>query len=253
MAISESDIKVYLTGADSDGGSQNNPNLSLGKYRSSKELAERTTLAGDLAKLATRIPVADAYYFPSSGYVRIENEIIQYTNRTRYELRDCLRGALSTTPAAHSSGSVVEVIGLKLFDNVSGDERNAGDTEYRCFCIKNEHASESAANFKIYIDADTGSAADDISFAVEVPTGGDTDGYAQQIANESTAPSVGSGNVSDWSDATSYAAGVGVDQGSHDANLDAGEIVFVWVRRKVASGTSGLPNQRVLFGFGWQG
>jgi len=81
---------------------------------------------------------------------------------------------------------------------------------------------------------------------VEVPTGGDTDGNAQTIANESTAPTVGSGNVSAWSDATSKGTGLGVDQGAHDANLDAGEIIFVWVRRNIAAGASPATHSVII-------
>ena len=137
-----------------------------------------------------------------------------------------------------SSTEIVDATLENLLDNVSNAERVAGDTEYRCFAIKNTNGSDSITNPKIWIETDTGTAEDDVSFAVEVPTGGDTNGYAQTIANESAAPTVGSGNVSAWSDATSKGSGVGVDQGAHDANLDANEIVFVWIRRVIAAGAS---------------
>lgn len=38
MSILQSDIKFYLTGAESDGGAQTDPNASLGGYRSSTEI-----------------------------------------------------------------------------------------------------------------------------------------------------------------------------------------------------------------------
>jgi len=178
MAVLDSEIKFYLTGAGSDGGVQTDPNASFGDYRSATEIVDATE----------------------------EN----------------------------------------LLDNVSNAERVAGSIEYRCFCIKNTNVIDSIVDAKIWIETDTGTAEDDVSFAVEVPTGGDTDGNAQTIASETTAPTVGSGNVSAWSDAISKGAGVGVDQGAHDADLGPGEIVFVWVRRVIAAGASPATHTIIL-------
>jgi len=179
MAISDSDIVIYLTGATSDGGSQADPDASLGNYRSS------STITSD----------AD------------EN----------------------------------------LFDDVSGEEASDGDTEYRCYCVKNEHGSLDLTDAKVYLsDSDIGGT-NTVSFAVEVPeTSNLTDGNAQTIANESTAPTsinttghngTGSG-VSNWSTATTKSGGVALDIGAHDADLGSGEIIFVWVKRVIASGAS---------------
>lgn len=178
MAISDTDIKFYLTGAGSDDGSQTDPNAALGNYRSSTE--------------------------------------------------------------------IVDAVQENIYDNVSDAERVAGDIEYRCFCIKNTNSLDSVINAKIWIETDTGNSEDDISFAVEVPTGGDTNGYVQTIINESTSPVVGSGNVSNWSDAVSKGMGLSVDQGSHDTNLDAGEVIFVWVRRIILSGASPSSDSVVI-------
>jgi len=137
-----------------------------------------------------------------------------------------------------SSTEVVDAVEENLYDNVSNTERISGDTEYRCFCIKNTNGIDSLENAVIWIATDTGNGEDDISFAVEVPNGGDISGYAQSVANESTAPTVGSGNVSAWSDAVTKGAGVPLNQGTHDVNLDANEIVYVWLRRIISVGAS---------------
>ena len=178
MAITASDLVKYLTGATADGGTQADPNASLGNYRSSTEVVNNTT----------------------------EN----------------------------------------LFDNVAGNESQSGDTEYRCICIKNTHASLELQNARIYLsESDIGSG-NSVAFAVETPaTGAETNGNAQSIADESTAPTVnttdhngtGSG-ISGWSTAASYSAGVPVSQGAHDANLGVGEIVFVWIRRTIGAGAT---------------
>lgn len=134
-----------------------------------------------------------------------------------------------------SSVIVEDAVEENMFDNVTQAERLAGDTEYRCYCIKNGNSVDSLFNAVIWIEEDTDNNEDDISFAVEVPAGGDTDGSVQVIANESTSPVINVGNVSDWSDSISKGTGVGIDQGAHDANLDLGEIVFVWIRRTIAA------------------
>jgi len=170
MAIVAGDLKKYLTGASSDGGTQTNPNLALGNYRSATEITDNT-----------------------------DNN---------------------------------------LFDDVSGSEASAGDTEYRCICLKNTHGTLSLQNAKVWVSTDEANASTALYLALEVPTGGDTNGYAQTIGTESTAPTVGSGNVSAWyatSALNSYANGIAVNQGSHDVNLDAGEIVFVWIKRVISA------------------
>ncbi len=145
-----------------------------------------------------------------------------------------------------SSTEVTDDSDNNLFDDVSGAEASAGDTEYRCICIKNTHGSLELQNAKVYLQESDVGTGNSVSFAVETPaTANLTDGNAQTIANESTAPSVnttghngtGSG-ISDWSTATDYAGGVGVDQGDHDANLGVGEIIFVWIKRVIGVGAS---------------
>lgn len=134
-----------------------------------------------------------------------------------------------------------------LFDDVSGSEASAGDTEYRCIAIQNKHASLELQGAKVYLAESDVGAGNVISFAVETPaTANLTNGNAQTVANESTVPSsinttnhngVGSG-VSDWSTATTFAAGVAVNLGGHDANLGVDELIFVWIRRVIGAGAS---------------
>lgn len=173
MAIVASDLKKYLTGASSDGGTQTDPNASFGGYRSSTEITDNT-----------------------------DNN---------------------------------------LFDDVSGAEASAGDTEYRCICLKNTHGSLSLQNAKVWVSTDEANADTTISIAVEVPTTSDTAGTAQTIGNESTAPTVNSGNVSNWyasSAVNSYANGIAININAHDANLDNGEIIFVWIKRVIGASAS---------------
>jgi len=184
MAITATDIKKYLTGATSDGGTQTDPDAALGNYRSA------TTITDDSDN--------------------------------------------------------------NMFDDVSGAEASAGDTEYRCIALKNEHGSLELQSAKVFMaDSDIG-AGNTLSFAVEVPgAGSETNGAAQTIANESTAPTVNSGNVSDWSTATTYSGGVAVNINAHDANLGVGEIIFVWIKRVI--GTSAPAANAINFTIRIQG
>lgn len=146
-----------------------------------------------------------------------------------------------------SSTTITTDTDNNLFDDVSGDEASDGDTEYRCLCIKNEHGSLDLTSAKVFLSDDTVGSGNTVSFAVEVPeTANLTNGNAQQIANESTAPTsinttnhngTGSG-VSDWSTATTKAGGVALNIGDHDADLGQGEIIFVWVKRVIGTGAS---------------
>ncbi|MCK9325574.1 MAG: hypothetical protein M0P69_08740 [Bacteroidales bacterium] len=172
MAIVAADIKKYLTGASSDGGTQSDPDASLGGFRSSTVITDDS-----------------------------DNNI---------------------------------------FDDVSGAEASAGDTEYRCICLKNEHDTLELQNAKVYMaDSDIGSG-NTLSFAVEVPAAGsETNGSAQTaVANEATAPTVNSGNVSDWSTVTTFAGGVALNINAHDANLGVDEIVYVWIKRVIGPGAA---------------
>ena len=195
MAIVSTDLKKYLTGAGSDGGSQSDPDASLGGYRSSTE--------------------------PTSGN---DNA---------------------------------------LFDDVSGAEASAGDTEYRCLVFKNTHGSLSLTAAKVFFSADDSNSDTTYSIALERPaTANLTDGAAQTIANESTVPSsinttnhngTGSG-VSDWvasTSANSYASGVGVDLGAAGADLAPGDLIFVWIRRVI--GASAAAANAVSFTLTLQG
>ena len=93
-----------------------------------------------------------------------------------------LGGAIST-----AGGGVITTDTLNnLWDNVSGDEASAGDTEYRAIFIKNTHGSLTLTGAKVWISSNTTSSDDTIEIALA------DEGIAntiETIANESTAPS----------------------------------------------------------------
>ena len=154
-----------------------------------------------------------------------------------------------------SSTEITSAMLNNLFDNVSSAEASSGDTEYRCICVQNT-SLETLYNviswFSAEIDPD-GSFTH--SFAIEVPETADlTDGDCQTVVNESTAPSVNTTNhngtgsgISNWSSAISKATGLSPMYGAHDDDLDAGEIMFVWIRRVCISGAPARTGLSVTF------
>ena len=69
-----------------------------------------TQLSGAMGTASTSIPVVSTegeYPWYDSGYVKINNEIIQYTSKTTDSLDGLTRGMFGTTAASHSSGDKV--------------------------------------------------------------------------------------------------------------------------------------------------
>lgn len=131
-----------------------------------------------------------------------------------------LGGAMST-----AAGGVITTATLNnLFDDVSGDESAAGDTEYRCMYLENTNGTLTLSAIKAWISSVSASA--DSVYAIGLDPAG-VDGTATTIANENTAPA----GVS-FSSPTDKASGLTI------ANLAAGSQVAIWVRRVISSGAS---------------
>lgn len=124
---------------------------------------------------------------------------------------------------AKSSTAVTDNTLNNVWDNVSGDETTAGDTEYRCVYVHNGHGSLTAYSTKIWIDTDTTST----STAIYLGLGSSAvNGTEQTVANESTAPS-----------------SVSFTQPGVGTELSIGDVPFgqhkaVWIKRIVTAGGS---------------
>ena len=66
-----------------------------------------TTLDGAITSTATTITVADASNLAGTGFIKLDNEIINYGYITGNTLYNCFRGQQNTTAAAHTSGTTV--------------------------------------------------------------------------------------------------------------------------------------------------
>jgi len=66
-----------------------------------------TTTTSAVNATQTSIPVSSTSSFSSSGFIKIDNEIINYSSKTSSSFEGCRRGRAGTTPVSHNSGRTV--------------------------------------------------------------------------------------------------------------------------------------------------
>lgn len=145
-------------------------------------------------------------------------------------------GSANSDPNAALGGvkSSVEHSGTALnsmFDDVTEPEASAGLTDYRCFYLMNDHATDTINAVKFFIQSNTPSSTTKFQIGLE-PAGG----VAQTIANETTAPT----GVT-FSDAAN--AGAALDVG----NMDADDYWGIWFKRIIDPGTASAASDPVQF------
>lgn len=129
-----------------------------------------------------------------------------------------LGGAMST-----AGGGLITTDQLNnLWDNVSGAESSAGDTEYRAIFIKNNHGSLTLTGAKVWISSNTTSADDTIEIALADEGINNT---IETIADESTAPTGPT-----FSAPTSFGTGLSL------GNLATQQAHGLWIKRIVNAG-----------------
>jgi hypothetical protein len=143
-------------------------------------------------------------------------------------------GAANTDPAASLGGvkSNTTDAASTIFDDVSSAEASAGDVEYRCIYVHNNHGSLTLQGPKIWIQTQTPSATTDVAIGLGTSA---VNGTEQTVANENTAPS----GVSFTSPAD-FAGGLAL------TDLAAGAHKAVWVRRTINAGTAAAADSFTL-------
>jgi hypothetical protein len=114
-----------------------------------------------------------------------------------------------------------------LFDQVSGAEASAGDTEYRCVFILNNHATLTLEGCQVSIQSETSGGAN-IAIALDnigASAKGSSSAQAAEITDEQTAPS----GVSAFG---TSALTLG--------NIGPGQVRAVWLRRTVPASTAAI-------------
>src|SRR4051812_21433937 len=114
-----------------------------------------------------------------------------------------------------------------LFDDISGAENAASTVDYRCIFILNNHATLTMQNTVVYVSAEVSSGAS-ITLAIDntaASAKGGASAQADQITNETTAPSA----VGAFSGPTTAATGLSV------GNLTPGQVRAIWIKRTAAN------------------
>lgn len=129
-------------------------------------------------------------------------------------------GAANSDPNA-SLGGIISAndAGSTIFDNVSSAEASAGDVEYRCVYVRNNHGTLTAQATKIWIQAQTPSADTDVAIGLGTSAIGGTE---QTVANENTAPS-----------GVTFSAPANEGAALTIGDLAPGQTKAVWIRRTV--------------------
>lgn len=127
-----------------------------------------------------------------------------------------------------------------LFDAVSGAEASAGDTEYRAFYIKNEHATLTWQNVKVWIQSNTTSTDDTLTIGLDL-AGVISTGAGDSIADESTAPDP----------AVTFSTADGVGNALTIGDMAAGSYILIWVKRVVSSSAAAVSANAATLG--WTG
>lgn len=135
----------------------------------------------------------------------------------------------SELPGSDQSDTItVTQLANELFDDISKSESYNGDTEYRCFYVHNAHSADPFVGVKIYIGSNT-TGADDLHIALDLAGTGDgsATGVADDVADESTAPSPSL----TFSQPTSIGSALSIGE------LTTGNSAAVWVKRVVPAAT----------------
>lgn len=147
-------------------------------------------------------------------------------------------GAANANPNASLGGARSNTVvgaGLdNLFDDVTGDEAAAGDTEYRCVYFRNEDANANGLIGPLaWIDLQTTAVGDDISIGID-PIG--KNGVATgPVADENTAPA---GVV--FTTPLTKSTGLALPGAPYALN----DFIAIWIRRIVAAGAASDPNDQ---------
>lgn len=146
-----------------------------------------------------------------------------------------LSGGAANANVNASLGGVISSVAVSfgdtfnnLFDNVSDVEASAGDNEYRCIYLRNNHATDTLNDVKLFIASNTPSTSTKVQVGLD-PAG--IGGTATTVANENTAPA----GVT-FADAANSGAALSI------GNLGPGGVQAVWIKREVTAGAAAAAN-----------
>lgn len=137
--------------------------------------------------------------------------------------------ALGGARSTQAGGIFTNDLLNNVWDNVSGDDATAGDTEYRCIYVDNQNATLTLTAPVIWIESNTPNA----KTTIEIGLGSSAvDGTEQgPLANENTAPA----GVT-FLAPSSKASGIAL------STLTANQHRALWIKRIVTAGATALNN-----------
>jgi hypothetical protein len=262
------DIKLYGSGALSDGGFQPNPEAYLGGYRSSTEIPNKKAVTAPATITGVTIDFASVANTNASGtltYTLTDNKLqwtasgdsiglalsftadatkVLYSNDESMFIQVTVDfSALPVGAAGPDSITISEHIDTmnNIYDDVTNFEIVDGFIEHRGFFIKNTHALDTLYTPKIFISLNTAFANDFIEFGFEEPSSRNG-GFIQTILDSNHMPTdigtITSGN-SIWSRVTTKPTAIlfpGVQE------LAPNELMGLWYRRVVSAGAGKYAN-----------
>jgi hypothetical protein len=167
--------------------------------------------------------------------VAITSADIKYRLSVTAATGDSSAGTAATSLGDQVSTTAITTATLNnLFDDVSGAEAAAGDIEYRCIFVLNDHATLTLQAAQVTIASQTaGGGLIDIALDnIAVSAKGSASAQAAQIANESTSPGASAG---------AFGAGplaIG--------DMAPGQVKGIWLRRTVTAGAGALNPDGVI-------
>lgn len=242
MALSKTDIKIYLTGASSDGGAQTDPAEALGRYRSSTELVGNSQNNLFPAIIGSTADSGDYLYLALN--FKNENGAGEDAKWFRFFF---LNTDTTTTSAAYSgSGDVtIQVTDGTKFDESCGFIYNVTTDEVMFYSARSgNNLTVLAADRGLRGTSATGGTSGDTvvdypwtDICSEVNAANKTTGAIQQIADIYTEPTLDSDTSGSWScpfssvdQKTAYANGLDIDNNSYGEDLADGDMAFCWFR-----------------------
>lgn len=129
-------------------------------------------------------------------------------------------GGIDNLGGARTTSEISSTALHNIFDAVSGSESAAGDTEYRVIFVRNEHASLTWQNVRVYLETNYD---DDISVGTKVAKNTD----AQDLTDESTDPT----GVT-WESDSTYADGLALP------DLAPNDYIALYLRRVIGAGAA---------------
>ena len=161
----------------------------------------------------------------------------------KYSVKTGSAGNSTSGTVAGSLGKYISTTALAtgangLFDDVSGPENAASTVDYRCVFLHNNHATLTAQSTVVYLSAEVSGGAN-CALAVDNVAAsaiGSSSAQADQITNETTAPSA----VGSFSSPTTAGAGLSL------GDIPAGSCRAFWVRRTATN--SAAQNDGVTLG-----